>query len=164
MQLGRNKIKRITLNAVLIALAFALSVLEKALPISTLEYGVKLGLANIVLLFALYKLSFVDALILCIFKICFFGLLYGGPVYFLYSLSGGLLSFIVMILAIKFFNIITVSVFGSLFFNIGQILCAAITLGTTVVFYYLPYILIFSVLTGILIGIVTDISIKRIKI
>ena len=50
MQLGRNKIKRITLNAVLIALAFALSVLEKALPISTLEYGVKLGLANIVLL------------------------------------------------------------------------------------------------------------------
>ena len=164
MQLGKNNIKRITLCSVLIALAFALTVVERAIPFAFNHYGIKLGLANIVVLFAIYKTNYLDAFIVCVFKICFFGILFGGPVYFVYSLSGGLLSFVVMLITNKKLNIITVSVLGSLFFNIGQILCASIMLWTTVVFYYLPYVLILSVITGILIGLLTDVVIKRIKI
>ncbi len=164
MRLGKNNIKRITLCSVLIALAFALTVVERVIPFLGTQYGIKLGLANIVVLFALYKTNTIDALIVCVFKICFFGILFGGPVYFAYSLCGGLLSFVIMLLTIRYLSTITVSVLGSLFFNIGQILCASIMLSTTVVFYYLPYILILSVITGILIGLLTDVAIKRMKI
>ncbi len=164
MQLGKNKINRIALCSVLVAVAFALSVVERAIPFMSLQYGIKLGLANIVVLFALYKTSVLDAFIVCVFKICFFGILFGGPVYFVYSLCGGLLSFLVMLGTIKYFSTISVSVLGSLFFNVGQILCASIMLSTSVVFYYLPYVFIVSTITGIFIGIVTDITVKRIKI
>lgn len=164
MQLGNKKIKRIALCSVLVAVAFALSVVERAIPFMSLQYGIKLGLANIVVLFALYKTTVFDAFVVCVFKICFFGMLFGGPVYFLYSLCGGLLGFVAMLVTVKYFSTISVSVLGSLFFNIGQILCASIMLSTSVVFYYLPYVLIVSALTGVFIGIVTDIAIKRIKI
>ncbi len=156
--------KRIAVCGLLIATALVLNFVEKLIPVEFVFYGFKLGLANIVVLFSLYKLRFSDSLIICIFKILICGFGFGGPIYLMYSLSGGILSFFAMWVAKHKLNIITVSVFGSIFFNIGQVLCACILLSTKAVLSYLPVLILAGVFTGALIGIVSNIAVKRIKI
>ena len=158
------KTKRIAICGLLVATAIILNFVEKLIPVEFVFYGFKLGFANIVVLFALYKLRFVDSLIVCFLKILVCGLSFGGPVYLMYSLSGGILSFFAMWLAKHKLNIITVSVIGSVFFNIGQILCACFLLSTKAILSYLPVLVITGVFAGALIGIVSDTAIKRIKI
>lgn len=156
--------KRIAICGLLVATVFVLNFVEKLIPIDTVLYGVKLGLANIVVLFALYKLSFVDSFIICILKILIAGFSFGGPVYLIYSFFGGVFSYLVMLFFKNRLNILTVSILGSLFFNIGQILCACIMLSTMAIVSYLPFLMISGVITGLLTGIASDTAIKRIKI
>lgn len=156
--------KRIAVCGILVAAAIVLGLVEKLIPIDTLFYGFKLGLANIVVVFSLYKLKLSDAFIICALKIIVCGFSFGGPVYLMYSLSGGILSFIIMLLAKKKLKVITVSVLGSVFFNIGQVICACFLLSTYAIFYYLPYLMLAGVMTGAVVGIVADVAIKRIKI
>lgn len=162
MWLGKMSVKRLTLNSLLIALCFIFSFIERMIPINLSSYGFKLGLANIVIVFALYKLPALDTLVILIAKILISGIVFGGPVYFLFSLAGGLLSYLVMLFCKKWLGIMAVSVIGAVFFNVGQILVSCFMFSFGLI-YYLPIMTVGSVFTGLVIGFLTDIALKRIK-
>ena len=167
MPFGKNNAfgaKRIAICGILTAAALVFGFVEKLIPLVVVFFGFKLGFANIVVLFAIYKLNLFDSFAVCVLKILACGLAFGGPVYLLYSLSGGLLSFIVMLISKKRLNIITVSILGAVFFNIGQIICACFVLSTKAILYYLPFLVLAGVITGTLIGIIANVAIKRIKL
>ena len=150
--------KNLALCAVLTALALGLSTLENLFPVSLAVPlpGVKLGLANIVTVFALYELGAVPALVI-LFARCGLGSLFAGNVSaLLFSMLGGLCAMLVMI-GLKHcrkLSIYGVSIGGAAAHNIGQMAAAIITLGNTMVLGYLPLLLAVSLLTGTLTGFV----------
>ena len=167
MPFGKNNAfgaKRIAICGILTAAALVLGFVEKLIPLDVVFFGFKIGFANIVVLFAIYKLNLFDSFAVCVLKILACGLAFGGPVYLLYSLSGGLLSFFAMLISKKHLNIITVSILGAVFFNIGQIVCACFVFSTKSILYYLPFLMLAGVITGALIGLIANIAVKRIKI
>ena len=150
--------KNIALCAVLTALALGLSTLENLFPVSLAVPlpGVKLGLANIVTVFALYELGAVPALVI-LFARCGLGSLFAGNVSaLLFSMLGGLCAMLVMI-GLKHcrkLSIYGVSIGGAAAHNIGQMAAAIITLGNTIVLGYLPFLLAVALVTGTLTGFV----------
>ena len=155
-----TKTKSLALCAVLTALALGLSTLENLFPVTLVIPlpGVKLGLANIVTVFALYKLGAVPALTILVGR-CLLGSLFAGNFSaLLFSLMGGLSAMLVMI-ALKRarkLSVFGVSIGGAAAHNIGQIGAALITLGNTAVLGYLPLLLAVSLLTGTLTGFVAS--------
>ena len=166
------KIQKMALLSVLTAGAIIIAIIESFIP-SIWIPGVKLGLANIVILVILYEIGIIEAIFVDLLRVFLVGLLRGTflSMGFLMSLTGAILSLGVMILfylIIKRFSIIAVSVMGSLFHITGQILIAFIFLETSAVFYYLPIIAISAIITGILVGIGAKLiirtgAIKRLK-
>jgi heptaprenyl diphosphate synthase len=157
-------VKKLTLMSILVAAAVVISVLESFIPSVGIP-GVKLGLANIVVLITLYELGPKEAATVTLLRVYLSALLRGTilSMGFLMSLSGAVLSFGVMLifyLLIRKFSVIGVSVVGALFHSIGQILIAMIYLSTKSMLYYFPFIGVSSVITGILVGIVSMIIIK----
>lgn len=147
-----TKTKKITLCAVLTALALALSYAERLIPLQLLIPlpGVKLGLANIVTLIALYLLGERCAFAILIPR-CVLGAVFGGGFTgLLFSLSGGLLAMTVMALCRKIpaLSVYGVSVLGAAAHNIGQISAAMALLGTVSVAAYLPYLLLAAIMMG----------------
>lgn len=156
-------IKRLAIIAMLLAIAIVVNIVESFIPMFI--PGVKLGLANVIILIMLYEFKAGEALLVDILRIVLVGLLRGtllSPT-FLMSLSGGMLSFVIMLLfsKIKVFSIIGVSVLGAVFHSAGQILIAIILLDSSAVVYYLPFIALLSVITGILSGILAKVYLKR---
>lgn len=159
--------KHLALCAVLTALALGLSTLENLFPVSLLVPlpGVKLGLANIVTVFALYELGAVPALIILAAR-CLLGSLFAGNASALiFSLMGGVLAMLVMIglKRISALSIYGVSIGGAAAHNIGQIGAAMITLGNTMVLGYLPLLLGVSLFTGALTGFVSALLFRAMK-
>lgn len=159
--------KHLALCAVLTALALGLSTLENLFPVSLLVPlpGVKLGLANIVTVFALYELGAVPALIILAAR-CLLGSLFAGNASALiFSLMGGVLAMLVMIALKKIpaLSIYGVSIGGAAVHNIGQIGAAMITLGNTMVLGYLPLLLGVSLFTGALTGFVSALLFRAMK-
>ena len=148
----------------MIALAFAFSYLESLIPFNFGIPGIKLGIANLVVIVALYTMNAKDALFISIIRILLSGLAFSGPFAMIYSLIGGLLSFLVMFVAKKSnkFSPIGVSALGGTVHNFGQILVAAVVMRTYRIIYYFPILMIVGLVTGILNGIIADIIIKRI--
>lgn len=148
----------------MIALAFAFSYLESLIPFNFGIPGIKLGIANLVVIVALYTMNAKDALFISIIRILLSGLAFSGPFAMIYSLIGGLLSFLVMFVAKKSnkFSPIGVSALGGIVHNFGQILVAAVVMRTYRIIYYFPILMIVGLVTGILNGIIADIIIKRI--
>ena len=148
--------RQLALCAVLAALALGLSTLESLFPISLLIPlpGVKLGLANIVTVFALYELGALPALAILITRCVLGGLFAGNVSAMLFSLLGGLLAMAVMIALrhCRRLSIYGVSIGGAAAHNIGQMAAAVITLGSTMVLGYLPFLLAVSLFTGVLTG------------
>lgn len=150
--------KKTALGAVLTALALGLSTMENLFPVTLLIPlpGVKLGLANIVTVFALYELGALPALAILVAR-CLLGSLFAGNASaLLFSLLGGLSAMLVMI-ALKQWrglSVFGVSIGGAAAHNIGQIAAAMLTLGNTMVLGYLPFLLAVSLLTGALTGFV----------
>ena len=150
------KTKQVALCAVLVALALGLSYMERFLPLQLVVPlpGVKLGLANIVTLMALYFLGARPALTILGLR-CFLGALFGGGLSALaFSLTGGLLALGTMALArrLPFLSIYGVSVLGAAAHNVGQICAAMVLLGSVYVISYLPFLLAVSVVTGLVTG------------
>ena len=142
-----------------LALAVTLNIVENVIPIfQGIVPGVKLGLTNIVILFVLYKYGFREALSLSITRVILVGILNTGlfSVAFFLSLSGALFSILMMGLVKKItkLSIVGVSIIGSLFHSLGQIIVVAIILYSWTAFNYLPILILFSVPTGILTGII----------
>jgi len=153
------EIKKFTRLSILLSLSVALNVIEASIPLlNGFIPGLKIGLANIVTLFVIYKFNFKDALYLGILRVLLVGMLRTGifSTTFFFSLSGVVLSVIFMTLGKKYINlsIIGVSILGSIGHCIGQVITAIIILQNNAMFYYLPWLLIFSIPTGILVGLI----------
>lgn len=151
--------------SVLLALSMVLSYLESLAPVFVAVPGVKLGLANAVSLFALYRLGARYAIPISLLRVFLSSLLFGSVMSLAFSLSGALLSLLAMILLRGFTPLspTTVSIVGAVCHNIGQIIVAALLLSTSLV-YYLGVLIISGVVSGVLIGLLTSYLIKRIKI
>lgn len=147
-----SKTKRLTLCAVLIALALALSYTERFIPLQMVVPlpGVKLGLANIVTLIALYLLGPKEAFAILVPR-CILGAVFGGGITgLLFSLTGGVLAMAVMILAKKvpIFSVYGVSILGAAAHNVGQILAAMVLMNSLYIGAYLSYLLVVALFTG----------------
>lgn len=158
------KTHRLVLIAMLTAFAIVIAILESFIPSIGIP-GVKLGLANIIILITLYEVGIIEAIFINIVRVLIVSLVRGTflSMGFFMSLSGAFLSLLVMILfylLIKKFSIIAVSVVGSLFHIFGQILVALIYLNTPYILYYLPIIAISAIITGVIVGIVAQTIIK----
>lgn len=145
--------------SMLLAFAVVLNIIENSIPIFGGHIpGLKLGLANSIILFVLYIYSFKDAMYVSLLRVFLVGILRTGVFSqtFFFSLVGALLSGLAMFITKKFtkLSIIGVSIVGSIFHSIGQVLVAIVLLNANMI-YYLPLLLIFSIPTGILIGIIS---------
>ena len=156
---------RVAYFGVFTALALIFSYVESLIPIQIGIPGVKLGLANLMLVIALYKMSLKETYLLSITRVVLSGFLFGNMFAILYSLAGGLLSLTVMAVLKKAggFSVMGVSIAGGVFHNIGQLIIAMIVVETFSVAYYIPVLLIAGVITGLLIGIAANETLKRIK-
>lgn len=158
----KNRTYEIALGGILTVLALMFSYIESFLPAAPGLPGVKLGLANLVILVLLYRTNWKMALTVNIMRILMSGLLFSGLFGTVYSLCGGLLSFLVMLICRKtnLFSVIGVSMAGGVFHNIGQLLIAAAITETVNIFYYLPILIVSGTASGILIGIAAYILIR----
>lgn len=146
------------------ALAMILGYVEALIPIPIGIQGVKLGLANLVVVFSIYALNPGEALLINVARIVLVGFSFGNLSMLIYSLAGGIVSFLAMVLAkgSKRFSIYGVSIFGGVFHNVGQLAVAMVVLETTSLLYYGPVLLIAGLVTGLLIGILSGEILKRI--
>lgn len=157
--------KKFTRLSMLLALSVALSIVESYIPFfSGYIPGLKLGLANIVSLFVIWEFGFKDALYIGILRVILVGILRTGlfsPTFF-FSLSGVVLSIIMMTIGKRFLklSIIGTSIIGSIFHSIGQILISIFILNMMTMIYFLPWLLLFSIPTGIITGLICKELIK----
>ena len=154
---------KVAFFGVFVALALIFSYVEMLIPIQIGIPGVKLGLANLIIVIMLYKTTAREALLLSVTRVLLSGFLFGNMFSILYSLAGGILSLAVMALSKKTggFSVIGVSIAGGVSHNMGQLAVAAFVVETARVIYYFPLLLIAGVLTGFLIGVVSRETLKR---
>lgn len=153
------EIKKLTRLAMLLALSLVLGIIESCIPIlGGMIPGIKLGLANIITVLTLFIFGFKEALSISILRVFLMGILRTGlfSTTFFFSLSGALLSTFTMTIFKKTkLSIIGVSVIGAIFHTIGQIIAAIVLLNITNFIYYLPIMLLFAVVTGTFVGILS---------
>ena len=151
--------------ALMASLALIFSYVEAIIPYNPGIPGIKLGIANVVTVVALYKFGAKDAAAVSVIRIVLAGLLFNGLFGMLYSLAGAVLSLAGMILLKKTdrLSCVAVSVIGGVLHNAGQILMAWALMGANVV-WYLPVLILSGTVAGIAIGLVSAILVKRIKL
>lgn len=147
--------------SLLVALALILSIFESMIPVPFITPGAKLGLANLVIMISIYSLPrYRDSFVVLFLRLFLSTLFSGSFSMLIYSASGGILSFIIIVLLKKFFNnylsIIGISAAGAVFHNIGQLLAAALVLENFGVILYLPFLSIAGIVTGIFVGITAN--------
>ena len=154
---------RVAYFGVFTALALIFSYVETLIPFNLGIPGVKLGLANLIIVVALYKMRLSEAYLLSVVRVLLAGFIFGNYFSIIYSLAGGLLSLTVMALLKKWggFSLQVISIAGGVFHNIGQLIVAAVVVETFSVTYYFPVLLIAGLLTGLVIGIVAEMMLKR---
>lgn len=145
------------------ALALILSYVETLIPISFGVPGIKLGLANLVIVIVLYTYGGREALLLSVTRILLSGFLFGSLSMIFYSLAGGVLSLAVMVFLRRLggFSVQGISMAGGVFHNIGQLLLAMVVVETYQVGYYVPILLISGLVTGMVIGVISGEVLKR---
>ncbi len=160
------KAKKVSLCGLMIALAMILSYIESLVPLSFAVPGIKMGLPNIVIVFALYKLGPADAIIISAVRVTLNSILFGNMYSFMYSIAGAGLSFAVMLLMKKTgkFSTVGVSVAGGVCHNLGQILVAALVLETGGLMYYFPALCVSGAAAGVCIGVAAGLLTDRIKV
>ena len=157
-QIRRDIVKnRVAYFGVFTALALIFSYVETLIPINFGIPGVKLGLANLVIVIALYKMKLTEVYLLSVVRVLLSGFIFGNYFSIIYSLAGGLLSLTVMALLKKSRGF---SVMGN---NVGQLIVAMLVVETFSVGYYFPVLLVAGLITGLVIGIVSAEMLKRIK-
>ena len=150
--------KKVARMGVFIALAMIFSYIEVLIPFNFGIPGVKLGIANIVTVTSLYIFSTGEAFGISVIRIVLMGILFGNGMSLLYSLAGGLLSFLAMWLGKKtnWFSIMGVSMAGGVFHNVGQILAVMLVMKNTMFVAYLPVLFVAGIVTGYLIGLLAN--------
>ncbi len=157
-------VRRLTASALTLSAALILSYVEAVLPSLPLP-GVKLGLANVAVVFALYALSGKAAAGVSFLRVIIVGILFGNAASFAYSFAGAVLSLVVMLLLKKtnVFSYVGVSVAGGVAHNAGQIAVAALIIGTEAVLYYLPVLIATGLLSGVAVGFLGGVAARRIS-
>lgn len=160
------KTKKLTVMALSIALAMILSFVESQIPAFVAIPGIKIGLANIAVVFVLYKLGWKEAALISLVRVFMIAILFGTAVSLFYSTAGAILSLTGMILLKRtgVFSTVAVSVTGGVLHNIGQIGMACILLETDVIKYYLPFLILSGVIAGIVIGVASAIMVQRVEL
>lgn len=161
----KNKIKQIAMMSILIALSFVLSYVDSLIVLPFGIPGIKLGIANIAIIYTLYKIGAKEAIVVSILRLVLSSILFGSVLTFLYSLVGAVLSLSLMIILKKYTNLalITISISGAVLHNIGQIIVAVIVMATKEIVFYLPILIITGILSGIGVGILSVLTIKYTK-
>lgn len=157
--------KKIAYLGLLIALAFVFSYVEFLIPVNLGVPGAKLGLANLVVIVALYTLGERNAFVLSMIRIVLVGFTFGSMASMLYSFAGGIVSYLVMVLAkkTKLLSVTGVSVLGGVFHNVGQIIVAMIVVETASLIYYLPVLVLAGSASGVAIGVLGAMVTRRIQ-
>ena len=170
MNRSSRNIRRLTLDALLVSLALVLSLAERWIPLELLVPvpGIKLGLANIVTLFAVLRLQGSDAFLIVVTRSLILGAI-SGPTTLLFSLAGGLLALDLMLLAVrgheKIFSVIGISLAGAAAHNVGQVAVASLVLQEPLLLLtYLPPLLLTGLVTGTLTGIAAYPVVKRFRL
>ena len=161
------KTKKVAVMGLAVALAMILSFVESQIPpLFPMIPGIKLGLANIAVVFALYKLGWKEAVAISLVRVVLVSLLFGSIASLFYSFAGAVLSLLGMGLLKRSgkFTEIVVSVAGGILHNIGQIAMASVILETDALRYYLPFLLLSGTVAGVVIGVISAIMVKRIQI
>ncbi len=159
------KTKKVAMLGLTIALAMIMSYIEALVPLSFAVPGIKMGLANIVIIFVLYKIGTKEAILVSLIRVILVSLLFSNVMAMAYSIAGAVLSLGIMWILKKTdkFSVIGVSIAGGIMHNVGQIIMAVILLGTEQIALYLPVLIITGTATGVVIGIVSGLIINRFK-
>jgi len=169
------KTKKLTLMAILTAVALIIFIIEAQIPLPIPIPGVKLGLANAVTLFALFYihenrtnlLSVYNVLAILLGRILLGAIFTGRPIVVIYSLAGGLLAFAAQVIMKRIVSekqIWVCGAVGAVFHNIGQILAAVVITGTPAIAMYLPILMIAGIITGVITGLIAQFTLERIKL
>lgn len=159
----RDRTSKLTIAALMAALALIFSYIEVLIPFNFGIPGIKLGIANLVIIVALYYLGTRYALLINVIRILIGGLLFSGVFGMLYSMAGALLSMLVMVLVKKcgLFSVTGVSMAGGVTHNLGQLLVAAFLVSNLKIFVYFPVLVISGVVSGAVIGILAYLVLKK---
>ena len=157
------KAKNIAAFGVYVALAMIFSYIELQIPPLVAIPGIKLGLPNVVIIIALYKFGWKEAIVINVLRVLLVSVLFGTVLSLLYSVAGAILSLFVMIILkkSKIFSTVLVSVFGAISHNIEQITVAIFVLETSELLYYLPVLLITGTISGLLLGLIGATVVKK---
>lgn len=160
------KRRKVAILSLLIALAMVFSFVESQIPSPIAIPGVKIGLANLAVIFTLNKLGMKEAIIVSLVRVFIIAVLFGSAVSLVYSTSGAVLSLLSMYLLMKthLFSSVAISVTGGVMHNLGQVIIACILLESNILKYYFPFLLISGVASGIAIGLLSNAVIERINI
>ncbi len=162
-----NKNRKYALIIILVTNAILISFLESFIPIPVPIPGVKLGLGNIITMIGIVFLGFKDILFIVIVRSFVVAILTRGVMMLAFSLTGGILSAIVMWLLYKklskLFSIKGISIAGAIVHSTAQIVVASMILGQVVVMFYLPILLISSVITGLITGSIAEITVNEVE-
>lgn len=155
-----------TALALTISFALVLSFVESRVPTFVAIPGVKVGLANIAIIFTLYKFGLKEAVTVSILRIVIVSMLFGTPVSLMYSAAGAILSLCSMVVLKKLTHLteVTVSVCGGVMHNVGQIAMASVLFDTNLLVYYLPFLVLSGTIAGIAVGVSSAMLIKRIDL
>ena len=162
----KSNTKKLTTLARTISFALILSYIESRIPTLVAIPGIKVGLANIAVIFTLYKFGAREAVTVSIIRVLLVSMLFGSPVSMIYSAVGAILSLSSMILLKRFTPLreVAISVCGGVMHNVGQITVASIIMETAVIVFYLPALIISGTLAGIAIGVAGALLVKKVNI
>lgn len=151
-----KKTRRLVLIALMVSQALVLSIIESWIPVPIGIPGIKLGLANIITLIVIIFFGYKDALLVVIARCILSSIFAGGPVIFLYSITGGILSTLVMAYLFtklsRWFSALGISIAGSITHNMGQLIVASIMLRELLIMSYLPILLVSGIVMGCFVG------------
>lgn len=160
------KLKQLTTDALLTAIALTIFMIEAQIPAPIPIPGIKLGLANIITVFAMFAFTPKDALLILSIRV-FLGSIFSGQIStILYSGAGGMLCFLAMLFVRKIINdkqLWVASVIGAVFHNIGQIIVAILVTGTLGIIVYLPILMVSGIAAGLFTGLCTQYLYHKLK-
>ena len=162
---SREMTRRVAVSGLLITMMLVLGYVESLIPAVSGVPGIKLGLSNGVLIFAIYMLDLPTAWTLMVLKVLLSGLLFGGVNTILYALAGGTLSMLAMTLLsrVKGMHPVTVSMIGGVMHNVGQVLVAIALLHTQQLYYYMAILMLVGLACGALTGICASSVMKHLS-
>ena len=162
----KQNTRKLTALALTISFALILSYIESRIPGFAAIPGVKIGLANIAVIFTLYKFGTKEAVLVSILRILLVSMMFGNPVSMIYSVSGAVLSLGSMIVLKRLTSLreVAISVVGGVMHNVGQIATASLMISTNLINYYLPFLILSGTIAGIAVGVASALLIQRIRL